>query len=134
MTFQAFVASTEDEKKVREALSLFVPSGSISSTNVRCHYGNKMKILDAVLDKKEGLKFFQKFRAQLFEADLNRLRQEIPRRMGEDCKYHFRLDKQAAYKGEAHLADSGDVIQVCVHIASYPAKQDKAVKIAGDLI
>ena len=134
VTFRAFVASTEEAWRVREALTLYVPPELISSTEAVGHYGNKLEILDATLDKKEGMKFFRKLREILPQGEMDRLRQETPRRVDEDCQLHFRLDKQAAYKGEAHLTDSGDSIQVCTRLESYPARWEKAVKVAEDLL
>jgi RNA binding exosome subunit len=135
VTFRAFVASTEEEERVREALSLFVPPASISSNVVTGHYGNRMEILEAVLNKKQGKAFFQRFREELSPLELELLRQEAPRRVDQECKLHFRLDKQAAYRGEVRLTASGDAIQVCTHLEAYPPERhDKAVKIVEDLL
>lgn len=134
VTFRAFVASTEDDRKVREALSLFVPPESIAETCVVGHFGNKMLILSSTLKKKEGLQFFGRLRETLPEREMNRLRREVVRRVDDECNLHFRLDKQAAYGGEFHLTDSGDAISVSAHLESYPARREKAVKVAGDLL
>jgi len=133
-TFRTFVASTEEEERVKEALALFVSPKSISSTRVVGHYGNEITILEATLKKREGLKIIQKMRQQLQGEKLDRLRQELPKRVDEDCKLYLRLDKQAAYKGETRLTEANDAIYVCVHIASYPARQDKAMKIVEELL
>jgi len=134
VTFRAFVASTEDDGKVREALSLFVPPESISETRVVGHFGNEILILSSTLKKKEGLRFFDRLRDGLPENDMMRLRREAAQRVDDGCNLHFRLDKQAAYKGEFHLMDSGDAISISVHLESYPARWEKAVKVAGDLL
>jgi RNA binding exosome subunit len=134
VTFRAFVASTEDDGKVREALSLFVPEESVSETRVVGHHGNEILILCATLKKKEGLKFFDRLRETLPEREMARLRREADRRVDDECNLHFRLDKQAAYKGEFHLTDSGDAISVSAHLESYPARREKAAKVAGDLL
>lgn len=134
VTFRAFVASTEDEEKVREALSLFVPLESISETRVVGHHGNEILILSATLRKKEGLKFFDRLRESLPENEMTRLRMEAAQRVDMVCNLHFRLDKQAAYKGEFRLTDSGDAISISTHLESYPARQERAVKVAEDLL
>ena len=134
VTFRAFVASTEEAERVREALSLFVPDESISSTKAKGHYGNRIEILDATLKKKEGLAFFKKLRENIPKHEMDRLYKELPRRVDEECQLHFRLDKQTAYKGEPHLTEFGDSIHVCARIESYPARQEKAVKIAEALL
>jgi RNA binding exosome subunit len=134
VTFRAFVASSEDEEKVREALSLFAPPESISETRVVGHHGNEILILSSTLKKKEGLKFFDRLRETLPEGEMARLRREADQRVDDECNLHFRLDKQAAYKGEFHLTDSGDAISISAHLESYPARREKAVKVVGDLL
>ena len=134
VTFRAFVASTEDDGKVREALSLFVPPESISETSVAGHFGNEILILTSTLRKREGLKFFDRLREALPEGEMKRLRREADLRVDDDCNLHFRLDKQAAYQGEVRLADSGDAISVCAHLESYPARRERALKVAGELL
>lgn len=134
VTFRAFVASTEDDGKVREALSLFVPPESISEISVAGHFGNEILVLTSTLRKREGLKFFDRLREALPEGEMKRLRREVDLRVDDDCNLHFRLDKQAAYQGEVRLADSGDAISVCAHLESYPARRERALKVAGELL
>ncbi|NYT01931.1 MAG: hypothetical protein GKC10_04140 [Methanosarcinales archaeon] len=134
ISFRAFVAATEDEERVRNALCIFVPSDYIEASSVDGYYGNPIKILDATLRRKEGLAFFQILREQLPEADLARLQREAPSRTDEDCHFHLRLDKQAAYKGKVRLTDSGDAIDVSVHVATYPARYEEAVRVVGELL
>lgn len=134
VTFRAFVASSEDDGKVREALSLFAPPESISETCVVGHHGNEILILSSTLKKKEGLKFFDRLREALPGGEMARLRKEADQRVDDECNLHFRLDKQAAYKGEFHLTDSGDAISISAHLESYPARREKAVKVVGDLL
>mgnify|MGYP001474918182 CR=1 FL=1 len=134
VTFRAFVASTEDDGKVREALSLFVPPESISEISVAGHFGNEILVLTSTLRKREGLKFFDRLREALPEGEMKRLRREADLRVDDDCKLHFRLDKQAAYQGEVRLAGSGDAISVCAHLESYPARRERALKVAGELL
>ena len=78
VTFRAFAAATEDEERVKEALSIFVPLDSIIVISVEGHFGNPMKILEAILRKRDGLGFFQILREQLPKEDLQRLRREVP--------------------------------------------------------
>ena len=51
VSFRAFVAATEDEIRVREALSVFVPLDRITRTAALGHFGNEIAILDAALRK-----------------------------------------------------------------------------------
>lgn len=134
VSFRAFVAATEDEGRVREALGIFVPLDRISSLTAEGHFGNEIKILEASLRKKEGQAFFQILREQLSTDDQLRLRREIPVRLEGDSHFHLRLDKQAAYKGLLRLTDSKDALDVCALVKTYPARRESALKILSELI
>lgn len=128
------MAATEDEQRVREALSIFVPLDSISATSVNGHFGNDIKILEATLKKRDARSFFQILREQLPREDLNRLRREVQERLDEQNHFHFRLDKQTAYRGLVRLTDSSDAIAVSAMIETYPARREEAMKILGELL
>ena len=132
--FRTFVAATEDEERVKEALSIFVLLDSVSTTSATGHYCNPIKILDASLKKRDGLTFFRMLKEQLPRVDLVKLRRELPERVDEESQLHFRLDKQAAFKGKVCLTDSRDAIVVKALIESYPARYEEALRIAGELL
>jgi RNA binding exosome subunit len=134
VSFRAFVAATEDEARVREALGVFVSPDSISATVAQGHFGNEIKILEASLRKKEATAFFPILREQLSPSELLRLRREIPARLQGDSHFHLRLDKQAAYKGLLRLTDSKDAIDVTLLVKTYPARREAALKILSELI
>jgi RNA binding exosome subunit len=134
VSFRAFVAATEDEGRVREALGIFVPLDRISATAAEGHFGNEIKILEACLRKKEGQAFFQILREQLLTDDLKRLRREIPDRLEGDSHFHLRLDKQAAYKGLLRLTDSRDALDVSALIKTYPSRRTEALRILSELL
>jgi len=134
VSFRAFVAATEDEGRVREALGILVPLDRISATAAEGHFGNEIKILEASLRKKEGQAFFQILREQLLTDDLQRLRQEIPDRLEGDSHFHLRLDKQAAYKGLLRLTDSRDALDVSALIKTYPSRRTEALRILSELL
>ncbi len=133
VTFRAFAAATEDEERVKEALSIFVPLDSIIVISVEGYFGNPMNILEAILRKRDGLGFFQILREQLPKEDLQRLRREVPERIS-GTEFHLRLDKQAAYKGIVRLTDSKDAIDVTALVESYPARYGEAVRVVGELL
>jgi RNA binding exosome subunit len=134
VSFRAFVAATEDEDKVREALLIFVPLDSIMVTTATGHFGNQISILDAMLKKKDGLAFFRMLKEQMSKEDLTRLHRELPQRLDNSCQLHFRLDKQAAFKGKVCLTDDRDAIAVSALIESYPASYEEALRIGGELL
>lgn len=133
-SFRAFVAATEDEGRVREALGIFVPLDRISVTTATGHFGNEIKILDATLKKKESQSFFQILREQLPRGDLLQLRQQIPERLEGESRFHLRLDKQSAYKGLLRLTDSADALDVTALVKTYPARREEALRILRELL
>lgn len=134
VSFRAFVAATEDEGRVREALSIFVPLDRITSQTALGHFGNEIKILEASLRRKEGQNFFQILGEQLPSEDLHRLHNEISERLEGSSHFHLRLDKQAAYKGHFRLTDSKDALDVSALIKTYPANRELAIEILSELI
>lgn len=134
IAFRAFVAVTEDEERVKDALSIFVPMDYITTSEALGHYGNRIRILEAVLKRREGLHFFQILKEHLQPYELNRLKEEVSARTDDDCQFHLRLDKQAAFKGIVHITDSRDAIDVSAHMATYPARREEAIKLIEDLL
>jgi len=134
VSFRAFVAATEDEVRVREALAVFVPLDRIAKVTAEGHFGNGIIILEAALKKKETLAFFEILREQLPADDLQKLRQEIPDRLVGESHFHIRLDKQAAYKGMLRLTNSKDALDIVALIKTFPARREAALKIISELI
>ncbi len=134
ISFRAFVAITEDEDRVRAALSLFIPLDRIKSMKVEGHFGNEISILDGELGRKEALGFFQNLREQLPEENRKRLIREIPDRLEGNNLFHFRLDKQAAYNGLFRLTDSKDAVDISVLIKTFPARREEAINILSGLL
>jgi RNA-binding protein len=134
VSFRAFVAATEDEGRVREALAVFVPLDSISVLTAEGHFGNEIKILEAALRKREAAAFFRILHEQLPAEEMQRLRREIPDRLEGESHFHLRLDKQAAYKGMVRLTDSKDALDTTVLVKTYPARRESALKIISELI
>lgn len=134
ISFRAFVAATEDEGRVREALSVFVPMDRIAKTTAIGHYGNEIAILEAALRKKESTAFFEIIREQLPAEDLERLRQEMPDRLEGESHFHMRLDKQAAYRGLLRLTESRDAIDITALVKTFPARREAALEIISELL
>ena len=134
ISFRAFVAATEDEGRVREALAVFVPLDRITAATAEGHFGNEIKILEAVLRRKEATAFLQILREQLSAEDLERLRREVPDRLEGESHFHLRLDKQAAYKGLLHLTDSRDALDITILVRTYPSRRESALRILSELI
>ena len=134
VSFRAFVAATEDEVRVREALAVFVPLDRITKVTAEGHFGNEIIILEAALRRKEAATFFAILREQLPAEDLQKLRREISDRLVGESHLHIRLDKQAAYKGMLRLTDSKDALDTTALIKTFPARREAALKIINELI
>ncbi|OPY52479.1 MAG: hypothetical protein A4E48_01157 [Methanosaeta sp. PtaU1.Bin060] len=134
VSFRAFVAATEDEGRVREALGIFVPLDRISGSSAQGHFGNEIKILEAILKKREARAFFQILREQLPKEDLLRLRREREQRLEGESHFHLRLDKQAAYKGMVKLTDSADALDVSALVKTYPSRREEALRILSEIL
>lgn len=134
ISFRAFVAATEDELRVREALSVFVPLDRISKSTATGHFGNEIGILEASLKRREASAFFVILREQLPPEELKRLRAEIPERLEDESHFHLRLDKQAAFRGLLRLTDSRDALDITALVKSFPARREAAIKILEELM
>lgn len=134
VSFRAFVAATEDEVRVREALAVFVPLDRIAKVAATGHFGNEIQILEAALRKKEAAAFIAILREQLPPEDLQRLHREIPERLEGESHFHIRLDKQAAYKGLLRLTDSKDALDVTVLVKTFPARREAALNLLSELL
>jgi len=134
VSFRAFVAATEDEVRVREALAVFVPLDRIAKVAATGHFGNEIQILEAALRKKEAAAFIAILREQLPAGELQRLHREIPERLEGESHFHIRLDKQAAYKGLLRLTDSKDALDVTVLVKTFPARREAALNLLSELL
>ena len=134
VSFRAFVAATEDEVRVREALAIFVPLDRITKVTATGHFGNEIQILEAALKKKEAAAFIAILREQLPPDDLQMLHREIPDRLEGESHFHMRLDKQAAYKGTLRLTDSRDALDITILVKTFPARREAAIKILSELL
>jgi len=108
ITLRAIVQATESEEKVRTALSLFLFGDEIETITTEGHFGNPITILHARIKGKNCSKFIDLLKSKLSESELERLKNERCERIDEDCSFHIRFDKQAAYKGILQLAKTAD--------------------------
>ncbi len=127
---RAIAQATEMKERV-EAAMLFV-SGleEVPSSRIEGHFGNPIIIFEVEMSKARDMK---KFLQILKDAGmLALLMEEIEPRLDDDCVFHFRLDKQKAYAEELELADSKDIIDVSMKVATYPARREIALDILLD--
>ncbi len=133
ITVTAVVYSTEDEEKVGEAIAMLFPfEFDIKVTEVKGHYGNPMKLVEVEVERKRIKEFWNNL-MELIDEQRRFLLNTIQDRLDEHNVLHVRIDKQKAYLGEIELGDR-DAIVVRAKIVTFPAKREKALEIAKELI
>jgi len=120
---RTFVYDTEDEHRVRAALELFVPEDTpIDREETTGHLGDRIVVLSLRVETADAIRYVLD---RLREADVDRVRAELPDRIDEDCSLHLHLDKQAAAQGTVAL---GEGIAFRAKVEAYPAKQETAIE------
>ncbi len=132
----AVVYSTEDMEKVGEAIATLFPfEFEIEVTDATGHYGNPLKFLEVKLTKKREVREFLKYiLSSLSEEDTRYLLETLEDRVDEEGVLHLRIDKQRAYLGELQIVERGDAIVVRIKIVTYPARREKIIEAARNLI
>ncbi|AEA47056.1 RNA-binding domain-containing protein [Archaeoglobus veneficus] len=130
----AVVYTTEDMEKVGEAISTLFPfEFEIVVSEAKGHYGNPMKFLEVEIAKKREIKEFWNYLMELIGEQREYLLNTIDEKLDEQNVLHIRIDKQKAYLGEIELGGR-DSIVVKAKIVTYPARRDKALEAAKELI
>jgi RNA binding exosome subunit len=133
ISLRAICAATESEEKVKSALSLFIFGNEIETISTEGHFGNTITILSSTIKGRDCNAFIELLTSRLSRYDLERLKAETCERIDDDCNYHLRFDKQAAYSGVVKLATTSDIIDSRIKIKAYPAQRDKAIAIADTI-
>ncbi|NUB92229.1 RNA-binding protein [Haloterrigena sp. SYSU A121-1] len=131
---RTFCYATEDEKRVEEALRTFLPDGDdepfeIERVESEGHYGDRILVLSARVEKADDVRHVLSRLADLESFD--DVIDELDERVTENTELFLRLDKQAAFEGDVRL---GDGITFRGKVEAYPAKKEKAVENARDVL
>lgn len=108
-----FSYSTEDEAKVRRAVSNILPKElsegvTFSSQNLRGHYKDRIISLKAEL--KSGTRAFaHRLMGHLSSVDRRRLLDELDMRIDRSGNLYLRLNKQEAFLGHIELGESDPI-------------------------
>ncbi len=135
---RAFCYETEDEKRVADALRALIPGEEAGSDDdieleretTEGHHGDRILVLSARLERADDVRYVL---SELKNSpDIDTIRDELDKRVAEDCSFFVHLDKQAAYrKGEAEL---GDGISLRGKVEAYPAKRESAIENAREAL
>ncbi len=129
-----FVRATEDEERVREALSLILPPESerrnmkleIRREVAKGVLGNPIVIIEAVARRKsDARKWWKHILSLLRPEDIDYILRHPDDFLDEYGTVHLRFDKQQAYLGRPVLTEGGGVIKVLAQLEAYPAKPEE---------
>lgn len=139
---RTFCYATEDEKRVEEALRTFLPDSDddaddaddtepfeIERVESDGHFGDRILVLSARIESADDVRYVLSRLADLESFDT--LIGELDERVTENTELFLRLDKQAAFGGDVKL---GDGITFRGKVEAYPAKKEKAVANAEDVL
>ena len=129
---RAFCYVTEDDKRVEDALRLFLPEEfELQRAESEGHYGDRILVLSARVENASGMRSVLDALGDLADEEFSRVVDELDERVNENCAFFLTLDKQAAFNGEVDL---GDGITLRGKVEAYPAKKESAVENVEELL
>ena len=133
LSYRAFVYGTENEEKVREALSTLLPTAQPLKEITEGYHKNQVIILQEKITKKRDIKDFLEQLHSLKPSAKKRILRELEGKMDDRGNLFLRFDKQRAYLGDLKVVEHGDAIHLKLKIAAYPARKDEALKVARQI-
>ncbi|WP_298501216.1 RNA-binding protein [uncultured Methanobrevibacter sp.] len=130
--FRAFVYENESVDEISQAILNILPEAEIEAEEAEGILEDKIIILSGTVSKKRYTKTF--FNTLLEWTDLNKLNDDLERKMDEKGNWFLRFDKNDAFDEKWTILDSGDSIHLKVKIAAYPAKKEIAVSKVREAI
>ncbi|MDY6780823.1 MAG: RNA-binding protein [Halobacteria archaeon] len=122
---RVFCYATESEDRVREALELFLPpDAEVERAESEGHHGDTIAVLSSRVENADDVRHV--FGKVMEAPESEEIEDEVDERVDDDCNFHLRLDKQAAYDGVVEI-DSNGGIDLRAKAEAYPAKREKAV-------
>lgn len=123
--FRVFVYENEDVDELSQAILNILPEAEIGAEEAEGLTEDKIIILSGTVSKKRYTKEF--FNLLLESVDLDKLNDDLERKMDEKGNWFLRFDKEDALDEKMTIKDSGDSIHLKIKIAAYPAKKEIAV-------
>ena len=130
--FRAFVYENESVDELSEAILNILPEADIEAEEAEGLLEDKIIILSGSVSKKRYTKTF--FSTLLEWADLNKLNNDLERKIDDKGNWFLRFDKEDALDEKWTILDSGDSIHLKIKIAAYPAKKEIAVEKVREAI
>lgn len=126
--FREFVYENEDLDELKQAILNIFPDAQIEVEEAEGMTENKILILSGVIDKKRHTKEFFNKLLELDGAVLDKLVEDLDKKVDESGNLFLRLSKEDAVDEKMTIVDSGDAIHLKIKIAAYPAKKEIAIK------
>ena len=127
---RTFSYETEDEKRVEQALRTFLPEEfEIERTESTGYHGDRIVVLSARVENADDVRHVLRKLSEL--PDIETVIGELDDRVDDNCALFLRLDKQAAFRGEARL---GQGLTLRAKVEAYPAKKPAAVENAREAL
>jgi RNA-binding protein len=133
LSYRAFVYSTENEEKVREAIFTLLPTAQPLKEITEGYHKNQVIILQGKTTKKREIKDFLGKLHDLKPSAKKRILRQLEDRMDARGNLFLRFDKQRAYLGDLKLVEHGDALHLKLKIAAYPARKEEAIKVARQI-
>ena len=130
--FRAFVYEDESVEEISQAILNILPEAGIEAEEAEGMLEDKIIILSGVVSKKRYTKTF--FNTLLEWTDLDKLNDDLERKIDEKGNWFLRFDKSDALDEKWTILDSGDSVHMKIKIAAYPARKDIAVEKVRDAI
>ena len=129
---RAFCYVTEDDKRVEDALGVFLPEEfELQRAESEGHYGDRILVLSARVENASGMRSVLDALGDLADEEFARVVDELDERVNENCAFFLTLDKQAAFNGDV---TTGDGITLRAKVEAYPAKKEAAVENIEDVL
>ncbi|KAA9397952.1 RNA-binding protein [Haloarcula sp. CBA1130] len=127
---RTFCYATEDDKRVEQALRTFLPEDyPIERAQSEGHYGDRIIVFSARVENADDVRHVL---TQVASApDIDAVRAELDDRVDDNCSFFLTFDKQTAFGGSV---ERGDGITLRAKVEAYPAKREKAVENARELL
>ena len=123
--FRVFVYENEDVDELSQAILNILPEAEIEAEEAEGLTEDKIIILSGTVSKKRYTKEF--FNLLLESVDLDKLNDDLERKMDEKGNWFLRFDKEDALDEIWTIKDSGDAIHLKIKIAAFPAKKEIAL-------
>ena len=130
--FRAFVYENESIDDISQAILNILPEAEIEAEEAEGLLEDRIIILSGIVSKKRYTKTF--FNTLLESVDLDKLNNDLERKMDDKGNWFLRFDKTDALDEKWTVLDKGDAIHLKVKIAAFPAKKEIAVEKVREAI